>query len=108
MGRPRKLEQLTQPLSGRIRIEQDIWLRALADQKFDGEISKALRWALDQAQVFDVIMSDPDPVWALDDMLHPEKYAPDPEAEIAEAERELQQWKRDQAVKRAQRKAQLR
>lgn len=106
MGRPRKLEHLTKPLSGRIRVEQDIWLRVVADKKFDGEMSRALRWALDQAQVFDSIMSDSDPVFALDEMLHPERYARDPEAEIAEAERELEQWKREQAVKRAQRKAQ--
>jgi hypothetical protein len=48
----------------------------------------------------------PDPVQAMDEMLHPEKYEiPHPEEMIAEAERELEEWKRQQAVKRVQRKA---
>jgi hypothetical protein len=97
MGRPRKLEQLTRPLSGRIRVEQDVWLRVEADRRFDGEISRALRWAIDQAQVLTMLLNDPDPVQAMDEMLHPEEA-------VAEAERELEEWKRQQAVKRAQRK----
>jgi hypothetical protein len=106
MGRPRKLEQLTRPLSGRVRVEQDVWLRFQADQRFDGEISRALRWALDQAQVLTMLLDAPDPVQAMDEMLYPEKYEPPhPEEEVAEAERELEAWKRDQAVKRAKRKA---
>lgn len=80
--------------------------RLQADQRFDGEISRALRWAIDQAQVLSMLLSDPDPVQAMDEMLHPEKYEPqDPEEAIAEAERELEGWRRDQAVKRAKRKA---
>jgi hypothetical protein len=106
MGRPRKLEQLTQPLSGRIRNDQHIWLRAQADHLFEGEMSRALRWALEQAQVLTLLLDDPDPVRAMDEMLHPDKYEGlQPEEEVAQAERELEEWKRQQAVKRAQRKA---
>ena len=106
MGRPRKLEQLTRPLSGRIRVEQDVWLRVQADHRFEGEISRALRWALDQAQVLTWLLDEPDPVLAMDEMLHPEKYEPPhPEEVVVEAEREFETWKREQAVKRAKRKA---
>jgi hypothetical protein len=106
MGRPRKLEQLTRPLSARIRTEQDVWLRFQADQRFEGELSRAVRWAIDQAEVLTALLNDSDPVQAMDEMLHPEKYElPHPEETIAEAERELEAWKRDQAVKRAKRSA---
>src|SRR4051794_18711355 len=107
VGRPRKLEQLTEPLSGRIRNDQQWWLKAIADHDFDGEMSRALRWAIDQAQVLTVLLDDPDPVEAMDRMLHPEKYAVHhPEEEVLEAEREFEAWRRQQAVKRMQRKAQ--
>jgi hypothetical protein len=67
-------------------------------------MSKALRWALDQASTFDLILSEPNPVAALDEMLNP--FEPQhPEDEIAEAERELEAWKNEQAIKRAQKKA---
>jgi hypothetical protein len=108
MGRPRKLETLTAAISGRIRPDQAGWLRYQADARFEGELSRALRWALDQAQTFDWILRQPDPVEALDEVLHPEKYEPpspaEQEARIAEAERELEAWQREQAVKRAQQK----
>ena len=103
MARPRKLETLTRTISGRIRTEQDVWLRCQADQRFEGELSRALRWALDQAQVFTMIMRESDPVQALDEMLNPHE-PEDPEEEIAEAEREFEEWKRDQAIKRAMKK----
>ena len=106
MGRPRKLETLTQPIGGRIRNEQAEWLRTQADGRFDGELSRALRWALDQAQVLTILLEADDPVVAMDEMLHPEKYEPPhPEEVVTEAERELEQWKREQAVKRTQQKA---
>ena len=110
MGRPRKLETLTKTVTGRIRPEQEEWLRTQAERQFDGELSRTLRWAVDQAEVLTVILSEDDPVEALDRMLHPEKYreADDygeyVEEEIAEAERELEQWKREQAIKRAMKK----
>lgn len=106
MPKPRKLEALTTNISARIRTEQSEWLRAVADQRFEGELSRTLRWALDQAQVLDVLLRSDDPVQALDEMLHPEKYErPHPEEEVLEAERELEAWKREQAIKRAQKRA---
>ena len=106
MARPRKLDALTTNISGRIRSEQDFWLRHIADRRFEGELSRTLRWAIDQAQVFDSILQDPDPVEELDRMLNPDKYdPPHPEEEVLQAERELEAWKREQAIKRAQSKA---
>jgi len=106
MARPRKLDALTKNISGRIRTEQEEWLRRVADQRFEGELSRTLRWAIDQAQVLDILLRDEDPVQALDEMLHPEKYEPPhPEEEVEQAERELEAWRREQAIKRAQRKA---
>jgi len=105
MGRPRKLDTLTRTVSGRIRPEQELWLKFQAEKRFEGEMGRTLRWALDQADVFRWILSEPDPVEALDRMLHPGDYGPpDPEEQIAEAEREYEQWKREQAVKRASRR----
>lgn len=104
MGRPRTLDALTKPLSARIRNDHDRFLRVVADEKFDGELSRAVRWALDQAMVFDLIMDDSDPVRALDEMLHPREEM-HPEEEVLEAEQEFEKWKREQAIKRAQRKA---
>lgn len=104
MARPKKLDALTRNVSGRIRTEQDIWLRAAADRRFEGEFSRTLRWAIDQAQVFDWLMNEPDPVAALDEMLNPPEDR-HPEEDVLEAERELEAWKRERAIKRAQRKA---
>jgi len=67
-------------------------------------MSRALRWALDQAEVFDHILHEDDPVRALDEMLNPREEL-HPEEEVMEAEREYEAWKREQAIKRAQRKA---
>jgi hypothetical protein len=105
MGRPRKLETLTNAISGRIRPEQEAWLKVQADKRFEGELSRTLRWAIEEAQTLRYLLESSDPVAALDEMLHPEKYEfPDREEEIAQAERELEEWKREQAVKRARRK----
>jgi hypothetical protein len=105
MGRPRKLDSLTTTISGRIRPEQEIWLQLQADKRFEGQLSRTLRWALDQAEVFTFLMQQHDPVMELDRMLNPDRYEPPhPEDEIAEAERELEEWKREQAIKRARRK----
>jgi hypothetical protein len=104
MARPRKLDSLTKNISGRIRTEQDDWLRHVADRRFEGELSRTLRWAIDQAQLLDLILQEDDPVGALDRILNPEKYeAPHPEEQVLQAERELEAWKREQAIKRAQR-----
>jgi hypothetical protein len=105
MARPRKLDSLTRNISGRIRTEQDVWLRVVAERRFEGELSRTLRWAIDHAQAFDEILQDDDPVTALDEMLHPEKYEPPhPEEAVLQAERELEAWKNEQAIKRVQRK----
>jgi len=104
MARPRKLDALTVNLSARIRNEQDEWLRRVADQRFEGELSRTLRWAVDQAQVLDWLLHQDDPVEAFDEMLHPEE-PPHPEEEVLRAERELEAWKREQAIKRARSKS---
>jgi hypothetical protein len=103
MGRPRKLDTLTKTISARVRAEQHAWLESQAADRFEGDMSRALRWALDQAEVFTWLMSQRDPVHAFDEMLNPPEDR-DPEGEIAEAERELEQWKREQAIKRARQK----
>lgn len=105
MARPRRLDALTKPLSARIRNEQDWWLRKVAEEKFDGELGRAVRWALDQAQLFDFLMHEKDPVAALDELLNPPPDY-DPEEDVTKAEREFEMWKREQAIKRAQQKAQ--
>ena len=104
MGRPRKLDSLTRVITARIRDEQDGWLRWQAEQRFEGDMSKTLRWVIDQGQTFSAILAATDPVAELDEMLHPFE-PPHPEEEIAQAEQELEQWKREQAIKRAQKKA---
>jgi hypothetical protein len=104
MARPKSLDALTKPLSARIRTEQDWWLRWVADNRFEGELSRAVRWAIDQAEVFDNILREPDPVGALDEMLNPHD-PPHPEEALLEAERELAAWRHEQAIKRAQRRA---
>jgi hypothetical protein len=104
MGRPRKLETLTRPITGRIRPEQERWLKLQAADRFEGEMGRTLRWALDQAEVLTWILAQDDPVVSLDHMLNPPEH-PDPEDEIVAAEREYEQWRRDQAVKRAQRRS---
>ena len=91
-------------ISGRIRPEQEFWLRYVSEQRFEGEMSRTLRWAIDQAQAFDSILRSPDPVRELDWLLNPPEHL-DPEEEIAEAEREYEAWRREQAIRRAQRKA---
>src|SRR4051794_18542282 len=107
MARPRKprnLDSLTRNISGRIRTEQDFWLRYMAERRFEGELSRTLRWAIDHAMAFDSILQDDDPARALDEMLPPERYdPPHPEEAVLQAERELEAWKHEQAIKRAQR-----
>jgi hypothetical protein len=62
--------------------------------------------AIDQAQVLDFILRSDDPIDQLDRMINPAKYEePDTEDEIAEAEREYEVWRREQAIKRSQRRA---
>jgi hypothetical protein len=101
MGRPRKLDSLTRVVSARIRDDQYGWLLYQAEKRFEGDLSRTMRWVIGQGMVFTSILAAPNPVAELDEMLNPFE-PPDPEEEIAEAERELEQWKREQAIKRAQ------
>jgi hypothetical protein len=103
MGKPRKLDRLTKVVTVRIRDEQYGWLHVIAERDFEGDMSKAVRWALDHGQTFSWLLNQENPVAELDEMLNPFE-APDPEEEIAQAERELEAWKREQAVKRARSK----
>jgi hypothetical protein len=101
MARPRKAQPLV-PLTGRIREEQERWLRWEADRRFEGELSRTLRWSLDQARVFSLLMMHDDPVLELDKTLNPEKYddPPDPESP-SEAELAAERLRRERAIARA-------
>jgi hypothetical protein len=101
MGRPRKQEQLL-PLSSRITPLQHRWLAWEAERRFDGEVSRTLRWALDQGRAFSQIMMSDDPVEALDRALNPEKYPQsDYEEGPTDAERAAERLRRERAVARA-------
>lgn len=100
MGRPRKQEQLL-PLSSRITPLQHRWLAWEAERRFDGEVSRTLRWALDQGRAFSLIMMNDDPVEALDRALNPEKYPPPEEDWPADAERAAEGLRRQRAIARA-------
>ncbi len=101
MARPRKAEPLV-PLTGRIRAEQQNWLRWEANRRFEGEMSRALRWSLDQARVFSLLMMHDDPVTELDRTLNPEKY-PQEEFEDGPTDAELaaERLRRERAIARA-------
>jgi len=101
MARPRKTEHLV-PLTSRIRPEQERWLRWEADRRFDGEMSRTVRWSLDQARVFSLLMMGDDPVLELDRTLHPEKYPPDEHEDWpTEAETAAERVRRERAIARA-------
>ena len=101
MGRPRKQEQLV-ALSSRITPLQHRWLEWEAGLRFDGELSRTLRWALDQGRAFSLIMRNDDPVMALDRVLNPQKYPPEAYEEgPTEAEREAERLRREHAIARA-------
>jgi hypothetical protein len=100
MGRPRKPEQLV-GLSGRIRPEQDRWLRWEAERRFEGELSRTLRWALEQAQAFSLIMMHDDPVFELDRALHPDKYPPDDDNWPTDEQRAAERLRRERALAQA-------
>ncbi len=89
-------------LSGRIWPVQDRWLRWEADRRFDGELSRTLRWALEQGQAFSLIMMHDDPVEALDRILNPEKYPPpDVDEWPSEEEQKAERLRRERAIARA-------
>jgi hypothetical protein len=100
MGRPRKKEQLV-GLSGRVRPEQERWLRWEADRRFEGELSRTLRWALEQAQAFSLIMMHDDPVIELDRTLNPDKYPVEAHDGLSDEERAAERLRRERAIARA-------
>jgi hypothetical protein len=101
MARPRKADPLV-PLTGRIRDYQKRWLEWEAERRFEGEMSRTLRWSLDQARVFSLLMMHDDPVLELDRMLNPDKY---PHEEYDDgptaAEWEAEKLRRERAIARA-------
>ena len=100
MARPRKDEPLV-PLTGRIRDEQRKWLEWEAERRFEGEMSRTVRWSLDQARVFSLLMMNDDPVRQLDLMLNPEKYPEEFEEGPSDAERAAERLRRERAIARA-------
>jgi hypothetical protein len=81
---------------------QDSWLRWEAGRRFDGEVSRTLRWALDQARAFSMLMMNDDPVEALDRVVNPDKYDPPAAADFpSAAEREADRLRRELAIRRA-------
>lgn len=71
MGRPRKdpSERLTRTITGRVTDDQYDELVDDAVTLHDGDLSKALRGALDTAAVFRKILNSSDPRAALADLL---------------------------------------
>jgi hypothetical protein len=71
MGRPRKppTERLTRTITGRVTDEQYDELVDDAAHMYDGDLSKALRGALDAAAVLQEILMARDPHAALADLL---------------------------------------
>jgi uncharacterized protein (DUF1778 family) len=81
MGRPRKeFDRLTRTITARVQDEQYDWLvqRAAEDQ---GDLSKALRDAIDSARVMDRLLHAKDPEGELKAML--EREEPPEEEELA-------------------------
>lgn len=89
-------------LTVRIRPEQESWLRWEAERRFDGELSRTLRWSLDQARVFSLLMMHDDPVTELDRTLNPEKYATEEfDDRPTGAELAAERVRRERAIARA-------
>lgn len=71
MGRPRKLpaDRLSRYVQARVSDDQWKWLEHKALDSFDGDVSKSLRWCIDQSSIFDGILDSPDPRAAFDELL---------------------------------------
>jgi len=100
MGRPRKKEQLVS-LSSRITPKQQNWLEWQAKERFDGELSRTLRWTLDQGMAFSLIMMHDDPVLELDMILNPEKYPHDEVEWPSEEELRKERLRRERTIARS-------
>jgi hypothetical protein len=62
MGRPRKLDRLTRTITARVSDEQYDWLVADAVNYRNGDLSKALRYAIEAARTFESVLGSDDPV----------------------------------------------
>ena len=80
---------------------QQRWLEWEAQRRFDGELSRTLRWALEQGRAFGQLMAQDDPVEALDRVLNPEKYPPEEIDDRSEAEIAAARMRRERAIARA-------
>ena len=61
MGRPRKPDRLTRTLTARVSDEQYDWLIEQAIDYHGGDLSKALRDAIDEAMIFRRLLNTADP-----------------------------------------------
>jgi hypothetical protein len=63
MGRPRKFpaERLSHYVQARVNDNQWNWLEYKAVEDFDGDLSKALRWCIDQSVIWTELINAPDP-----------------------------------------------
>ena len=63
MGRPRKIpaERLSRYVQSRVTDYQWNWLEYKALEDFDGDLSKALRWCIDQSVIWSELINSPDP-----------------------------------------------
>ena len=65
MGRPRKPDRLTRTLTARVSDEQYDWLIEQAIDYHGGDLSKAVRDAIDEAMVFRRVLNTADPLGEL-------------------------------------------
>lgn len=72
IGRPRKLpaERLSRYVQARVSDPHWNWLEHKAVEEFDGDVSKALRWCIDQSVILAEILDADEPRSALDELLH--------------------------------------
>lgn len=86
MGRPRKPDRLTRTLTARVSDAQYDWLAERAIDEHRGDLSKALRDAIDEAVSFRRLLNSPDPPAELASMI--ERGRQDEAHEVAEDEGE--------------------
>ena len=71
MGRPRKIpsERLSRYVQARVTDYQWNWLEYKAVEDFDGDLSKALRWCIDQSVTWAEIMEADNPRAKFDELM---------------------------------------
>jgi hypothetical protein len=62
MGRPRKLDRLTRTITARVPDDQYDWLVEDAVNFRDGDLSRALRYAIATAMTFERVLGSRDPL----------------------------------------------